>query len=78
MASLGRQKFDQAARVAHEDLGFPKHHQAMQREGRATFPSKYHEFAMAHHQEAEDLAKAISSQDLNRILPQLSGPSEPV
>lgn len=71
VAFLSQDKFDQAATVAHEELGFPKHHQAMQREGGATFPSKYHELAMAHHQEAEELAKAIPSKDLKRILPQL-------
>jgi hypothetical protein len=71
VAALGRQDFDQAAKVAHEELGFPKHHQAMQREGGATFPSKYHELAMAHHQEAEDLAKVIPSKDFKTILPQL-------
>ena len=71
VAFLGQEKFDQAATVAHEELGFPKHHQAMQREGGATFPSKYHELAMAHHQEAEELAKAMSSKDLKRILPHL-------
>lgn len=71
VASLGRQEFEQAAKVAHEELGFPKHHQAMQREAGATFPLKYHELAMAHHQEAEDLAKVIPSKDLKMILPQL-------
>lgn len=71
VAALGRQEFEQAATVAQEELGFPKHHQAMQREGRATFPPKYHELAMAHHQEAEDLAKVIPSKDLKTILPKL-------
>jgi hypothetical protein len=71
VASLGRQEFEQAAKVAHEELGFPKHHQAMQREAGATFPPKYHEFAMAHHQAAEDLAAVIPSQDFKRILPRL-------
>jgi hypothetical protein len=71
VACLGRQEFEQAAKVAHEELGFPKHHQAMQREGGATFPPKYHELAMAHHQEAEGLAKVIPSKDLKTILPQL-------
>jgi cytochrome c556 len=71
VASLGRQEFEQAAKVAHEELGFPKHHQAMQREARATFPPKYHELAMAHHQAAEDLAAVIPSQDIKQILPQL-------
>ena len=71
VASLGRQEFEQAAKVTQEELGFPKHHQAMQREGGATCPPRYHELAMAHHQEAEELAKAIPSKDLKRILPQL-------
>jgi hypothetical protein len=71
VAALARQEFDAAAKVAHEELGFPKHHQAMQREGGATFPPKYHELAMAHHQEAEDLAKVIPSKDMKMILPKL-------
>lgn len=71
VAALGRQEFEQAATVAQKELGFPKHHQAMQREGGATFPPKYHELAMAHHQEAEDLAKVLPSKDLQMILPKL-------
>lgn len=71
VSALGRQDFEQAAKVAHEELGFLKHHQAMQREGGATFPPKYHELAMAHHQAAEDLVKVIPSKDLKAILPQL-------
>lgn len=71
VAALGRQDFERAAKVAHDELGFPKHHEAMKRETGATFPPKYHELAMAHHQEAEDLAKAIPSKDLKTILPQL-------
>lgn len=71
MAALAQEDYEKAAAVAHEDLGFPKHHQAMQREAGATFPPKYHELAMAHHQEAEDLAKALPSKDLKTILPKL-------
>jgi hypothetical protein len=71
VASLGRQDFEQAAKISHDELGFPKHHQAMEREAGATFPPKYHELAMAHHQEAEDLAKALPSKDLKTILPKL-------
>lgn len=71
VAALGRQDFERAAKVAHDELGFPKHHEAMKREAGATFPPKYHELAMAHHQEAEDLAKEIPSKDLKTILPQL-------
>lgn len=71
VAALGRQDFEKAAKVAREELGFSKHHQAMKREAGATFPSKYHELAMAHHQAAEDLAKAIPSKDFPMILVQL-------
>lgn len=71
VADMARQEFEQAAKVAHEELGFPKHHQAMEREAGATFPPKYHELAMAHHEEAEDLAKVLPSKDFKRILPQL-------
>jgi hypothetical protein len=73
VSALGREDFEAAAKVAHEELGFPKHHQALQREQGAAFPSKYQELAMAHHQAAEDLAKVIATKDLKRILPQLEG-----
>jgi hypothetical protein len=71
VASLGRHDFERAAKVAHEELGFPKHHQAMEREAGSTFPPKYHELAMAHHREAEDLARVIPSKNLKAIMPQL-------
>jgi hypothetical protein len=71
VAALGRQDFVQAAKVAQDELGFLKHHQAMKREAGATFPPKYHELAMAHHQAAEDLVKVIPSKDFRTILPQL-------
>lgn len=72
VAALGRQDFENAAKVAREELGFSKHHQAMKREAGATFPPKYHELAMAHHQAAEDLAKKIPSKDFSAILLQLA------
>ena len=71
VSALGREEFERAAAVAHEELGFPKHHQAMEREAGATFPARYHELAMAHHREAEDLAAVIPSHDLKTILRQL-------
>lgn len=71
VAAIGRQEFERAAVLAHEELGFTKHHQAMVREAGATFPPKYHDLAMAHHQEAEDLAELLPSKDLKAILPQL-------
>jgi hypothetical protein len=71
ISALAREDFEKAATVAHEDLGFPKHHQAMQREQGAPFPPKYQELAMAHHQVAEDLAGIIPSKDMKKILPHL-------
>lgn len=70
VAALSRQDFENAAKIAQDELGFSKHHEAMRREAGATFPHKYHELAMAHHQEAEDLAKVIPSKDLKAILHQ--------
>jgi hypothetical protein len=71
VAALAREEYEKAAAVAHDDLGFPKHHQAMQREAGATFPPKYHELAMAHHQAAEELATVLPGKDMKQILPRL-------
>ena len=71
VAALAREDYEKAAAVAHEDLGFPKHHQAMQREQGSVFPPKYQELAMTHHQVAEDLAGSIPSRDMKKILPHL-------
>lgn len=71
VTALSRQDFENAAKVAQDELGFSKHHEAMKREAGATFPSKYHELAMAHHQAAEDLAKVMPSKNFKTILPQL-------
>jgi hypothetical protein len=71
VAALAREDFAKAAILANEELGFPKHHMAMQREEGATFPSAYHELAMAHHKAAEDLGAVIPTKDLKQILPHL-------
>jgi hypothetical protein len=71
VAALAREDYEKAASVAHEDLGFPKHHQAMQREQGAVLPPRYHELAMAHHQAAEDLASVLPGKDMKQILPHL-------
>lgn len=69
--ALAREDFAKAAILANEELGFPKHHVAMQREQGAIFPAAYHELAMAHHQAAEALGREIPTKDLKQILPQL-------
>ena len=71
LAALAGDDYEKAAAIAHEELGFPKHHQAMQREQGFAFPSGYQKLAMAHHQVAEDLAEVIPSKDMPRILKQL-------
>jgi hypothetical protein len=71
VAALAREDFAKAAILANEELGFPKHHMAMQREEGATFPSAYRELAMAHHSAAEALGAVIPTKDLKQILPHL-------
>ena len=69
--ALAREDFAKAANLTNEELGFPKHHVAMQREQGATFPPEYHELAMAHHQAAEALGAVMPTKDLKQILPHL-------
>lgn len=71
VGALGREDFAGAATLTNEELGFPKHHVAMQREQGATFPPEYHELAMEHHQAAEALGAVIPTKDLKQILPHL-------
>ena len=71
VGALGREDFDKAATLAHQELGLPKHHGAIQREEGAVFPSADHELAMKHHEAAEDLSAVILTKDLQQILPQL-------
>ena len=71
VGALGREDFAGAATLTREELGFAKHHVAMQREQGATFPPEYHELAMAHHQAAEALGAVIPTKDLKQILPHL-------
>jgi hypothetical protein len=71
VASLARQDYERAAAVAHSELGFPKHHEAMQREQGASLPKKYQELAIEHHQAAEDLAEAIPTKEMKPILEKL-------
>ncbi len=71
VGALGREDFARAAILTNEELGFPKHHVAMQREQGATFPPEYHELAMAHHQAAEAMGEMIPTKDFKQILPLL-------
>ncbi|HET6371497.1 MAG TPA: cytochrome c [Nitrospiria bacterium] len=69
--ALSREDFEKAAGIAHERLGFPKHHQVMQQEQGEKFPPKYQKLAMAHHGAAEELAKVIPSKDMKSIMAHL-------
>lgn len=68
VAALAREDYEKASAVAHEELGFPKHHEVMQQERGMTFPKKYQKLAMAHHQAAEDLAQVIRTKEMKPIL----------
>lgn len=72
VTALGRQDYGKAADIAHIELGFPKHHEAMQREQGAALPKKYQELAIEHHQAAEALAEAIATQEMTPILEKLA------
>jgi hypothetical protein len=72
VAALAREDYEKAASVAHTELGFPKHHEAMQREPGTSLPKKYHELAIEHHQAAEDLAVAIAAKETAPILEELA------
>ncbi len=69
--ALAQEDFAKAAILTNEELGFPKHHVAMQREQGAIFPPEYHKLAMAHHQAAEAMGAMIPTKDLKQILPHL-------
>jgi hypothetical protein len=68
---LAQGNYKLGAQITREKLGFEKHHQVMQREKGTTYPSKYQELAMAHHREAEDLGKAISTGETQLIFQHL-------
>lgn len=69
--ALVHEEFSKAAILATEELGFSKHHVAMQREAGATFPAAYRDLALEHHRAAEVLGTVIPTKDLKHILPHL-------
>jgi hypothetical protein len=72
VSALARQDYEKAGEVAHFELGFPKHYEAMQREQGEGLPKKYQELALEHHQAAEDLSEAIAAKETSPILQKLS------
>lgn len=71
IAAVAEENYRKASEIAHKELGFPTHHEAMQREQGASLPEKYQELAIKHHQAAEDLAEAIQTKEMKRILRKL-------
>ena len=71
VSALAQEDFAKGATLATEELGFSKHHVAIQREQGATFPPAYHDLAMAHHARAETLGEVMLTRDLKQILNQL-------
>jgi uncharacterized protein (DUF305 family) len=71
VSALSQENYEKASAIAHEKLGFPKHHEVMLREGGAAFPKKYQDLAIAHHQAAEDLAEVLPAKEMKPILREL-------
>ena len=71
VAALAREDFVIAREITENELGFAKHREAMRLQKPEHFPAEYHDFAMAHHRAAEDLAGSMPSNDIKRVLPQL-------
>lgn len=71
VAALAKKNFEEAQSIAESRLGFAKHRDAMQHQRPENFPPVYHDLTRQHHQAAEQLAAAMPSRNLDRILPQL-------
>jgi hypothetical protein len=73
VAALVEEDYERAQGITEVSLGFVKHREAMAKLAPAEFPPAYHDYAMAHHEAAEQLAQTLQSKDLKRILPRLDG-----
>ncbi len=71
VSALAEGNFSKAEHITITQLGFAKHREAMGRQQPEAFPRIYHDLAMAHHQAAEELARAMPSHDVKEILPRL-------
>ena len=72
VAALAEEDYQLAKGLTESHLGFFMHRQAMSRQEPQNFPAAYHDLAMAHHEAAEQLAEAMPSHDLKKILPQFN------
>ncbi len=73
VAALADEDYERARGLTEAHLGFFMHRQAMLKQKPEDFPPAYHDLAMAHHEAAEALARAMPSRDLKQILPRLDG-----
>ena len=73
VAALAAEDFERAQGLTETHLGFFMHRQAMASQSPDQFPPEYHDLAMAHHEAAEELARAMPSKDFKQILPKLDG-----
>lgn len=72
-AGLVEEDYGRAQGIAEASLGFAKHREAMAKLAPAKFLPGYHDYAMAHHHAAEQLAQVLPSKDLKQILRRLDG-----
>ncbi|HXV68006.1 MAG TPA: hypothetical protein VD738_03700 [Nitrospira sp.] len=72
VSALVEEDYELAKGLTESHLGFFMHRQAMARQHPEHFPPAYHDLAIAHHEAAEELARAIPTKDLRQILPQLN------
>ena len=71
VAALASEDFDRAQGLTENHLGFFMHRQAMASQLPQRFPPAYHDLATAHHEAAEELARAMPTKDFKQILPKL-------
>jgi hypothetical protein len=70
--ALVEENYELAEGLTESHLGFFMHRQAMAQQHPEDFSPAYHDLAMAHHEAAEDLARAIPTKDLKQILPKFN------
>jgi hypothetical protein len=70
--ALVEEDYELAKGLTESHLGFFIHRQAMAAQQPENFPPAYHDLAMAHHEAAEELARAIPTKDLKQIMPKFN------
>lgn len=72
VAALADEDYELAKGLTEAHLGFFMHRQVLAKQQPENFPPAYHDLAMAHHEAAEELARAIPSKDMKQILPRFN------